>query len=144
LYLTHTFAANLYFVEACRKIFATDEGIYLQDVSTATETHINEQVSKLLGVERTTTRILDDLSIVRNLPDDILTETLLLALIGNFTTGAADAWNQPCHIVMSARTGLLALRDKRDSTRVILVILVLIFCIILLRQVLQKQLLKEK
>jgi hypothetical protein len=52
-----------------------------------------------------------NVSAIRDLPDPELLRLLLLAGMGNYTSGASGDWQRPCSLVIDPRTGLAALED---------------------------------
>ncbi len=52
-----------------------------------------------------------NVSALRDRPDPELLRVLLLAVLGNFTSSAANAWERPCGLVVDPRTGLVALEE---------------------------------
>lgn len=69
-----------------------------------------------------------NVSVARELPEPELLRLLLLAVVGNFTTGAADDWQQPCALSMDPRTGLWSARAPEAlaslAQKVVLILLV--------------------
>ncbi len=70
-----------------------------------------------------------NVSALRDRPDPELLRVLLLAVLGNFTTGAAGGgWERPCNLVVDPRTGLVALEEPPAlaslAQRVVLMLLV--------------------
>lgn len=69
-----------------------------------------------------------NVSTLRELPDPELLRVLLLAVVGNFTTAAADDWQQPCSVSLDPHTGLWFSREQADlaslAQKVILMLLV--------------------
>jgi hypothetical protein len=96
--------------------------------------HLNNQLKKVTGIEPESDW---NITIVRELPDSQLTELLLLALIGNYTTGASQSWQQPCKTVINAKTGLFQVFDDRSLADEILSVLVIVFCVIKFKQLLE-------
>lgn len=72
-----------------------------------------------------------NMSDVRAKTDPELMRLLLLAAVGNFTTGVEQTWGQPCAVVADPSTGLLAVDDTSSaSTDVALRVLVVVLCAI--------------
>jgi hypothetical protein len=53
-----------------------------------------------------------NVSALRGRDDPELLRILFLAVLGNFTSGAGDAWERPCGLVVDPRTGLVALEER--------------------------------
>jgi hypothetical protein len=133
LFILYTVQADV-LLAACQKVFATHDGSYLAVLSTDMTLHLNNQLKKVTGIEPESDW---NITIVRELPDSQLTELLLLALIGNYTTGASQSWQQPCKTVINAKTGLFQVFDDRSLADEILSVLVIVFCVIKFKQLLE-------
>ena len=77
-----------------------------------------------------------NVSALRDRPDPELLRILLLAVIGNFTSSKAAQWQQPCSIQMEPRTGALVISDTSAPANVALRVLVLVLCLVNVRQLL--------
>lgn len=81
---------------------------FSSDLSVKAVTELEQQVKRLLGTDPS----LDlNVSAVRALPDPELLRLLLLSVMGNYTSSAANDWQRPCSIVVDPRSGLLTLQD---------------------------------
>lgn len=134
LYTTH---ASL-ILQAARKVFRTHDGSYLYDLNYATETNLQNQLKKIIGLSPDHDFITVNMSVIQEISDQRMIELLLQALVGNFTTSAAKSWNQPCEIVINSKSGALEVQDERSVTDSLLTILVLFFCVFQFGQILSK------
>jgi hypothetical protein len=75
-----------------------------------------------------------NLTWVRGLGDGELVRLLLLAAVGNFTTGAGGGWQRPCTISAVPGTGELVADVANESSDVALRVLLVILCAALFRQ----------
>lgn len=121
-------------LDSCRKVFATHDGSYLLVLNTDMTLHLNNQLKKVVGIEPVNDW---NITLVRELSDNQLTELMLLALIGNYTTGASQSWQQPCKTVINAKTGLFQIFDDRSIADEILSVIVILFCIMKFKQLLE-------
>lgn len=123
-------------LDACRRVFATNDGAYLAVLSDPTILHLNNQLKKVVGIDPGEDW---NLTKVRELSDDRLTDLLLLSLVGNYTTAASQSWQQPCRILINSKTGLFQLQDDRSITDEILSVLLIILCVIQLKQIIETE-----
>ena len=67
------------------------------------------QVKRVMGADPA-----QDLNVssLRDRPDPELLRVLFLAVLGNFTSAAGDAWERPCGLVVDPRTGLVGLEEQ--------------------------------
>lgn len=123
-------------LQASQHVFSTHDGSSLNSLSDVSVLELHNLLKKTIGVLPS-----EDLNMtrVRELPDSRLTEILLLALVGNFTTAKSQSWQQPCKIVMNAKDGHLQLSDDRSLTDEILSVLIIILCIVQFKQILERE-----
>jgi len=131
--ITTTLATDV-LLDSCRRVFATSDGSFLSMLHDDIVLHLTNQLKKIVGINPQFEWSLEE---VRNLPDDKLTELMLLALMGNYTTAATSSWQQPCRIMINPQTGLFQLQDDRSIADEILSVLLIIMCIIQLKQLLE-------
>ena len=124
-------------LQACQNVLQSSNGLYFQSLSPEVQFMLDMQAKRVLGMASDAPSVLTNMSVVRALPDEQLTELVLYGIIGNFTSGAGSSWQQPCRIVFDATTGLFGVQDKRDSTGIILSILVFVLSLNPLRLILQ-------
>lgn len=113
-------------------VFATTDGSYLLSLNTVTYAQMNMQIKKLLGID---SKGVWNTTTVRGLSDQALVNILLLALVGNFTTGGTSSWEQPCTVQLNPDTGLFVAKDMRGTVDQILSVLVIILCMVHLKQI---------
>lgn len=113
-----------------RLVFATNDGSYLMSMSSDTIFEINSQINKVLDLYEGD---MWDPFVIRSLSDAALTRLALLALVGNFTSGAATSWEQPCKVVLNAQTGLLQAVDLRNVNSIMYIVLILVLCVSILK-----------
>ena len=69
-----------------------------------------------------------NVSALRDRPDPELLRILFLAVLGNFTSAAGNSWQQPCHLVVDTRTGLVTVQDtpalSSTAQKIVLMLLV--------------------
>jgi len=131
---------NLILTES-QKVFATKDGSQLSSLSYEITETIKQQIGKTLGIPAILQENINEwnMTTLRNLDDETLIRLALLATIGNFTTGQVqNHWEQPCQIVMDAKTGRLQVKDDRETMDKILKVLVLVFCALELRWILKE------
>lgn len=119
---------------ASRKVFATNDGSFLMGLSLASTSELNSQVRRILGIPADESW---NTTLVRELSDARLTEMLLLALVGNFTSASSATWEQPCKIVIDPSTGKLQVSDLRSTTEDLLRVLLFALIILILKQLLE-------
>lgn len=123
---------NALILTGSQSVFATTDGSYLLSLNTVTYAQMDMQIKKLLGMDSVSQW---NASVVRGLPDQQLVNILLLALVGNFTTGKASSWEQPCTVQLNPDTGLFVAKDIRSTVDQILSVLVIILCMVHLKQI---------
>lgn len=153
LYLTYTLILTLaltptlgqtidnLILTGSQKVFATKDGSQLSSLSYEITETIKQQIGKTLGIPAILQEEINEwnMTTLRNLDDETLIRLALLATIGNFTTGRVqNHWEQPCQIVMDAKTGRLQVKDDRETMDKILKVLVLVFCALELRWILKE------
>lgn len=69
-----------------------------------------------------------NISAVRETAPENLYRLLLLAVMGNFTSSAADAWMQPCKITVDAHTGKFNMQSRDVENTTALKVLIVILC----------------
>ena len=69
---------------------------------------LEQQVKRVMGADPSLPL---NVSLLRAREDPELLRVLFLAVLGNFTSGAGAAWQQPCRLVVDPRTGLVGLED---------------------------------
>ena len=124
-----------------RQVFATVDGSYMLGLGDNTVVELNNQVGRVLGLDP---GVNWNASTIRGLSDDMLVTLGLLAVVGNFTSGKASSWQQPCRVVMDPETGLLQVADLRNTTDQVLTVLVLVLCLVQLKQLLENWRKEEK
>ena len=78
------------------------------DLSVRAALELEQQVKRVMGADPA----LDlNVSALRDRPDTELLRILFLAVLGNFTSAAGAGWHQPCSLVVSPETGLVALHE---------------------------------
>ena len=123
---------NALILAGSQSVFATTDGSYLLSLNTVTYTQMDMQIKKLLGIDSLSQW---NTSVIRGLPDQQLVNILLLALVGNFTTGKTSSWEQPCTVQLNPDTGLFVAKDIRSTVDQILSVLVIILCMVHLKQI---------
>lgn len=119
---------------AARNVFSTKDGAYLSALSAdITETLIH-QMHKVSGLDPAQPF---NMSTIRQLPALTLVQLLLLASVGNFTTGKSTHWQQPCRVVIDSASGVFSVDDERSMTDEILSVLIVILCIVQLKQIME-------
>lgn len=113
-------------LDASRTVFKTHDGSYILSLTDIMQTRLTDQLKRVTGVSTTEDW---NVSVIRELPDQRLTELILLAIIGNFTTGNAQGWHQPCTVVLNTQTGLLESVNDDAIVNEILYVLIIVFCI---------------
>lgn len=113
-------------LDATRTVFKTHDGSYIMSLTDVMQVRLVDQLKRVIGVS-----ISEDwnVSVIRDLSDERLTEIALLAVIGNFTTGNAQGWHQPCAVVLNTQTGLLESVSDDAIANEILYVLIIVFCI---------------
>jgi len=121
-------------LQASQKVFLTNDQSYLSELNSITSKNIKNQLKRIIGGNP----VYDiNLTEVRLFSDERILEILLLALIGNFTSGASNsAFQQPCRVVLDPMNGLFELQDDRSTTDQILSVFVIILCIVQLKHIL--------
>ena len=94
-------------------------------------TGIQQQMKRVMGSDPQL-----DLNVgsLRNQTDAELTRILFLAVLGNFTNARSSQWNQPCSLVIEDDTGAIVIRQTSNTTNSALQVLVILLCVVLLRQ----------
>ncbi len=78
------------------------------DLSVRAALELEQQVKRVMGADPA----LDlNVSALRGRPNTELLRILFLAVLGNFTSAAGAGWHQPCSLVVSPETGLVALHE---------------------------------
>ena len=120
-------------LHASQKVFITNDQSYLAQLNTVTSTNLLNQLKRVTGVDPATDF---NITVVRELPDTLLTQLLLLAILGNFTSGASQSsFQQPCRVVLDPSNGLFQLQDDRSTTDQILSVFVIILCVVQLKHI---------
>ena len=70
---------------------------------------LEQQVKRVMGADPAQEL---NVSSLRDRGDPELLRILFLAVLGNFTSGVASSWQQPCRLVIDTRTGLVGLEDS--------------------------------
>lgn len=122
-------------LDASRNVFQTHDKSYMLEMNDMMRSELTTQLYRVTGVDPANEW---DINVVRGMSDQRLTELMLLASIGNFTTGKSQAWHQPCTIVLNMHTGLLQLHDEQRFMDEILSVLIIIFCVMQLKYILEK------
>ena len=95
------------------------------DLSLQAVFQLEQQVKRVMGADPAKEL---NVSAIRALPDPELLRLLLLAVMGNYTSGASSDWQRPCSLVIDPRTGLVALDDPPAlaslAQKVVLILLV--------------------
>jgi hypothetical protein len=99
-------------------------------MSSDTVAELNSQINKVLALQEGD---MWDPEVIRSLPDSTLVRLALLALVGNFTSGASASWEQPCKIVLNAQTGLLEAVDLRNVNNTLYIVIILVLCVSILK-----------
>lgn len=113
-------------LDASRTVFKTHDGSYIMSLTDIMQTRLTDQLKRVIGVSSIENW---NVSVVRDLTDQQLTELVLLAVVGNFTTGNAQGWHQPCAVVLNTQTGLLESVNDDAIANEILYVLIIVFCI---------------
>jgi hypothetical protein len=85
-----------------------------------------------------------NVSALRDKPDPELLRVLFLAVLGNFTTAAASAWQQPCSLVVDPRTGLVALQEPPALASLAQKVVLMLLVALQLKQFVDEVRLKRK
>jgi hypothetical protein len=102
-------AAPAYFASVANQVLKLRGGASLgPDLSVQAVGALEQQVKRVLGDDPSQPL---NVSSLRARSDPELLRVLLLAVLGNFTSAAGDAWQRPCSLVVDPRTGLVALDD---------------------------------
>lgn len=94
-------------------------------MSEAAALNIEQALKRAAGLDP---RLDLNLTAVRNLPADDLYRLLVLAAVGNFTSSAAESWQQDCRVVLKAETGLFATERQGEENTLALKVLVVVLC----------------
>lgn len=78
------------------------------DMSVRAVFELEQQVKRVMGADPASEL---NVSSLRDRPDTELLRVLFLAVLGNFTSAASSEWHQPCSLVVSPETGLVALHE---------------------------------
>lgn len=109
LYVVHASAAPAYFASVANQALRLRGGpAFGPDLSVQAVGALEQQVKRVLGDDPAQPL---NVSSLRARSDPELLRVLLLAVLGNFTSAAGDAWGRPCNLVVDPRTGLVALED---------------------------------
>jgi len=92
---------------------------------------LEQQVKRVMGADPSLPL---NMSQVAGLPEQALLRILLLAVIGNFTSSAAAAWQQPCSLVVDPSDGSFVLdggpgRDAQAIKAVVILLLIVQFAV---------------
>ena len=103
-------AAPAYFASVANQALRLKGGAALgPDLGVQAVGMLEQQVKRILGDDPSQPL---NVSSLRARSDPELLRVLLLAVLGNFTSAAGDAWQRPCGLVVDPRTGLVALEDS--------------------------------
>ena len=117
-----------YFLSVLKSTVKFRGGGTVTDLGTTAVFTMEQMLKRVTGIDPSLSFNMSD---VRSKADPELMRLLLLAVIGNFTTGAEHSWQQPCSIVADPATGRLAVDNSSSSnTDVALRVLVVILCVI--------------
>ena len=78
------------------------------DLSVRAALELEQQVKRVMGADPSTDL---NVSALRDRSDPELLRILFLAVLGNFTTAAGDPWQQPCHLAVDTKTGLVTVEE---------------------------------
>ncbi len=110
LCVLHARAAPAYFASVANQALRLKGGAsFGPDLSVQAVGALEQQVKRVLGDDPSLPL---NVSSLRARSDPELLRVLLLAVLGNFTSAAGDAWQRPCGLVVDPRTGLVALEDS--------------------------------
>lgn len=102
-------AAPAYFASVANQALKLKGGASIgPDLSLRAVVELEQQVKRVMGADPALEL---NVSALRERSDPELLRVLFLAVLGNFTSGAGSAWQQPCCLVVDPRTGLVALED---------------------------------
>lgn len=102
-------AAPAYFGTVANQVLKLKGGASLgPDLGVQAVGALEQQVKRVLGDDPSLPL---NVSSLRARSDPELLRVLLLAVLGNFTSAAGDAWQRPCNLAVDPRTGLVALED---------------------------------
>jgi hypothetical protein len=98
-----------YFAEEANRALRLDGGaVFGRDLSISAVAALEQQVKRVMGADPS----LDlNVSAVRDLSDQALLRILFLAILGNYTSAAAEEWQQPCRLVVDPKNGAIRLQD---------------------------------
>ena len=104
-----TRAAPSYFASVANQALRLRGGAsFGPDLSVQAVGALEQQVKRVLGDDPALPL---NVSSLRDRSDPELLRVLLLAVLGNFTSGASSPWERPCELVVDPQTGLVALED---------------------------------
>ena len=95
-------AAPDFFASVANSALSMKGGATLASLDSIPIARLEQQVKRIVGADPSLPL---NLTSARDLSDPALLRVLLLAVVGNFTTGAAASWGQPCTLVLDPSDG---------------------------------------
>jgi len=109
LALSSSTATPAYFASVANQALKLKGGASIgPDLSLRAVMELEQQVKRVMASDPALEL---NVSALRDRPDPELLRLLFLAVLGNFTSGAASGWQRPCSLVVDPRTGLVGLED---------------------------------
>jgi len=123
--LSSALATPAYFASVANEALRIKGGAALGPLDTEPITRLEQQVKRVMGADPSLPL---NVSEVAGLPEPELLRILFLAVIGNFTSSAAAAWQQPCSLLVDPADGSFVLDDgaRRDAQAIKAVVVLLL------------------
>jgi len=130
----------LLFVQVIEDCVGFQGGAGMAGLNTNGMLGMEQQLKRVAGFDASA-----DLNItaMRGLSDYDLYRILTLAVIGNFTSAKAPAWQQPCTIAVVPNTGEFVAIDPNSSSDTAVRVLLLILCCVLLKRWVEDEVAEE-
>jgi hypothetical protein len=125
-------ATPAYFASVANQALRLRGGaVFGPDLSLSAVSELEQQVKRVMGVDPSHPL---NVSALRDQDDPELLRILFLAVLGNFTSLAADQWQAPCSLVLDPRTGRFTVEDQPSLPSLALKVIVMLLVAVQFKQ----------
>jgi len=116
-----------YFVPVANRVLRLKGGVSLSPLAVPAISQLEQQIKRVIPSDPLAPL---NVTSVCSLPEPELLRILLLAVLGNFTTAAADDWGRTVSLEVSPQDGSIALASgQKDSCTVLSIVIVLLIAV---------------